>query len=370
MRIKFLCDTFLFSDWFLFLLLQIRRCHLQHHENDFNTTHTKLLLKEFLDTKKQLKSTTKLAEETQTELQDTKLKLEATTKELEKAKKDIVELETRFEQQHNEIIPLIHKSTEIISQKLIKVQTQSPEEIFKYFLNTFEETTQLKIQPPIQTKEKKYEFFEFNKLILQAQKIVDVVRLMGELVQPNPSRTTQQTYAEKIQRVFNEINEGQLFHINDNECFFKLRLQRNYRKFRINHRDDVTDYRNEDTEFTNDVVALNDGRSSGGSGYELHVAIEKYDMNNCRSYVINVKECGKNHLLKYGYGYNVDIRWELYKNKNDEVIFYFNKKWTFFSVLFFYIALFLNFTNERTNERFTSLCLLFSYILFLNKQMY
>ena len=259
-----------------------------------------MLLKELVDTKKQLQTTTKIAKKTQNELNDTKSKLETTTTELEIAKKDIVELETRFEQQHNEIIPLIHKSTEIISQQLIKVQTQSPETIFKSSLNTFEEPTQLTIQPPIQTKEKKYSFFEFNKLL------------------------QLQTYAKKIHRVFNEIDEGQLFHINHNECFFKLRLQQNYRRFYIYHRDDVTRYRNNFTKFANDVIALNDYGSSWG--YELFVAIEKYDEKNCRCYVINVKECGKNRLLKHGGGWNEDIRWELYKNKNDEVIFYFNKK--------------------------------------------
>ena len=104
---------------------------------------------------------------------------------------------------------MIHKSTEIISQQLIKVQTQQPEEIFKYTLNTLEEPTQLTIQPPIQTKEKKYSFFEFNKLLLL------------------------QTYADNLRLVFNEINEGELFHINDNECFFKLRLQQNHRGFNM-----------------------------------------------------------------------------------------------------------------------------------------
>ena len=295
LRIKLFWDAFLFSKLF-FLFLQIKRCHLENHENRFNTTHTKLLFKELVDTKKQLQTTTKIAKKTQNELNDTKLKLEATMKELKIAKKDIVELETRFEQQHNEIIPLIHKSTEIISQQLIKVQTESPETIFKSTLNTFEEPTQLTIQPPIQTKEKKYSFFEFNKLL-----------------QP-------QTYAEKLQLVFNEIDEGQLFHINDNECFFKLRIRRNHQLFYINHVDDVTRYRNNKTIFTNDVVALNVG------GFQLVVAIEKYDEKNCRSYVINVKECGKNHLLEHDGDCNVDIKWELYKNKNDEVIFYFNKK--------------------------------------------
>ena len=250
---------------------------------------------ELKDTKSKLEATTKIAQKTQSELKDTKSKLETTTTEFEIAKKDIVELETRFEQQHNEIIPLIHKSTEIISQQLIKVQTQQPETIFKSSLNTLEEPTQLTNQPPIQTKGKKYSFFEFNKLILQ-------------------------TYADKIHRVLNEIDEGQLFHINDNECFFKLRIQQNDRRFYINHVDDVTGYRyNNFTKFTNDVVALNDCSSC----YYLFVAIEKYDKKNCRSYVINVKECGKNHLLKHGDGNN--IRWELYKNENNDVIFYFNK---------------------------------------------
>ena len=266
-----------------------------------------MLLKELLDTKKQLtqrelkdtksklETTTKLSQDTQRELKDTKLKLEATTKELEIVKKDIVELETRFEQQHNEIIPLIHKSIEIISQQLIKVQTQQPEEIFKSTLNTLEEPTQLTIQPPIQTKEKKYSFFEFNKLL------------------------QLQTYAEKINRVFNEIDEGQLFHINNNECFFKLRLRQNHRQFIIKHVDDVTRYRNKGTIFINDVVVLEDR-----SWYcHLYVEIEKYDKNNCRCYVINVKECGKNRLLRYGN--NEDIKWELYKNENHDVIFYFNK---------------------------------------------
>ena len=255
----------------------------------------KLLLKELLDTKKQLQTTTKIAKKTQNELNDTKSKLETTTTELEIAKKDIVELETRFQQQHNEIIPLIHKSTEIISQQLIKVQTQQPETIFKSILNTFEKPTQLTSQRPIQTKEKKYSFIEFNKLL------------------------QLRTYAEKLQLVFNEIDIGQLFHINDNECFFKLRIQRNNRKFRIYHVDDVTRYRNEETKFKNDVITLYDGLF----GYHLYVAIEKYDKKNCRSYVINVKECGKNRLLKHGR--DIDIKWELYENKNNDVIFYFNK---------------------------------------------
>ena len=265
------------------MFLQIKRCHLEKHEQDFNTTHTKLLFKELRKTKEQLLATTKIAEKTQSELKDTKSKLETTTKLAEDAQRELVKTK---------------KELDCVKEEM-KTRQEKIEEryVAKPNPTTAPKVPSLKVEV----------------------KIVDVVRLMGELVQPNPPQTTQQTYAEKIHRVFNEIDEGQLFHINDNECFFKLRIQQNHQRFYIDYVDDVTRCRNL-TKFTNDVVTLQEDIL----GYYLYVAIEKYDDVNCQSYVINVKECGKNHLLEHG-GYN-NIRWGLYKNKNHEVIFYFKKK--------------------------------------------
>ena len=266
------------------MFLQIKRCHLENHGKEFNTTHTMLLFKELRKTKEQLLATTKIAENAQSELKDTKSKLEAITKLAKDTQRELIKTK--------EELYILKEEMKIKEEKI-------------------EERCVVKPNPATAPKVSS----------LKAEvKVVDVVQLMGELVQPNPPQTTRRTYAEKIHRVFNEIDEGQLFHINDNECFFKLRIRRNYRRFYITHVDDVTGYRYEDTEFTNDVVVLNDGWSC-----DLYVAIEKYDRMNCRSYVINVKECGKNRLLKHG-GCNEDIRWELYKYGNNEVIFYFKKK--------------------------------------------
>ena len=265
--------------------LQIKRCHLEHHEKEFNTIHTKLLFKELRKTKEQLLTTTNIAQKTENELQVMKEQLLTTTRIAEETRNELIKTKEELD-----------CVKEKMKQKEIKI----------------EERCVVKPNPATAPKVPS----------LKAKvKVVDVAQLMGELVQPNPSRTTQQTYAEKIHLVFNEIDIGQLFHINDNECFFKLRLQRNDQEFVIYHVDDVTCYRNDHTKFKNDVVALQD-RSS--LGYSLFVAIEKYYRNNCRCYVINVKECGKNRLLEHG-DWKVDIRWELYKNKNDEVIFYFKK---------------------------------------------
>ena len=247
------------------------------------------MFKELRKTKEQLLTTTNIAQKTENELQLTKEQLLITTRIVEETRNELIKTKKELD--------------------CVKEELKTKKE-------KIEERCVAKPNPA-------------TVPLLKAEvKVFDVVRLMGELVQPNPPQTTQQTYAEKLHRVFNEIDEGQLFHINDNECFFKLRLQQNDRQFLISHVDDVTRYRNKFTKFINDVVALRECRRVEVDRrfcYYLYVAIEKYDEKNCRSYVINVKECRENRLLKHG-GWNGDIRWELYKNKNDEVIFYFNKK--------------------------------------------
>ena len=197
------------------MFLQIKRCHLENHGKEFNTTHTMLLFKELRKTKEQLLATTKIAENAQSELKDTKSKLEAITK--------------------------LAKDTQ---RELVKTKEE---------LDTLKEemkTKEKKIEERCVVKPNPATAHKVSSLKVEV-KVVDVIRLMGELVQPNPPRTTQQTYAEKIQRVCNEIDEGQLFHINDNECFFKLRLQQNDQGFIFQHVDDVTGYRNNNTEFIN-----------------------------------------------------------------------------------------------------------------------
>ena len=239
--------------------LQIKRCHLEKHEHDFNTTHTKLLFKELVDTKKQLLTTTKLAQKTQTELQDTKSKLETTTKIAQKTQTELQDTKLKLEsttkiaqktQTELQDTKLKLETTTKIAQKTqtelqdtklkLETTTKITKETQRELKDTKEELNRVKEQ--MKTKKEKIE----EKCVVKPNpatapkvpwlkaevKIVDVARLMGELVQPNPPQTTQQTqqtqqtYAEKIHLVFNEINEGQLFHINDNECFFKLRIRR------------------------------------------------------------------------------------------------------------------------------------------------
>ena len=268
------------------------------------------MLKEFRIAKSKLETITKITEDTQRELKDTKSKLESTTKTAKDSQSELKDTKLKLEATTK---TAKETQTELQDTKLkLEATTKTAKETQSELKSTKRELDGLKKQ----MKQKEV------PLLKAEVKVVDVVQLMGELVQLNPPRTTQRTYAQKLHRVFSEIDIGQLFHINENECFFKLRIQQNRQLFYFNH-GDVTPHRNSRAEFENRVVALEDVSSSSPPYYVLVVEIEKYNANNCRSYVINVKKCGMNRLLEQ-YD-NVDIRWKLYKNESKDVILYFNK---------------------------------------------
>ena len=60
-----------------------------------------------------------------------------------------------------------------------------------------------------------------------------------------------------------------------------------------------------------------------------------YDEKNCPSYLINVKECQNNRLLKYGV-YNKEFRGKLFKNENSDVIFFILRRNELFFQFYFF----------------------------------
>ena len=253
------------------------------------------MLKKYLQCDKELQETKKKLNENQIELNDAKGKLEATVAELEVAKKDIVKLEERFVQQRNEIIPLIHKSTEIISRHINDSRSKSTKEIFKSALNT-----PLDAQPSTQTIDKKIEFIEFNKLIQQQQK----------------------SYSTKIEQVFNNIKVGQIHYLNEGEYFFKLELKRNHRFLYIHLDKDLTQHRKEPNNvFSNKNIVLWGGLTS----YHLYVSIRRLDEKNSKCFLIDKSHSGNNLFMTYDFGNRI-FEWDRYKDRNDEVIFHFTKE--------------------------------------------
>ena len=68
---------------------------------------------------------------------------------------------------------------------------------------------------------------------------------MNEVLRSNQPRATQSSYRENIKRMFELMKNGELYFLNEDECFFKLRIQQqNNRELRIFFAGNITRFRN------------------------------------------------------------------------------------------------------------------------------
>ena len=170
-------------------------------------------------------------------------------------------------------------------------------------------------------------------------KVEEIIPLMEEVVRPNQPGATQSIYCNNVKRMSKLMTIGQLYYLNEKECFFKLRLQQNYRTLFIRLVKDLADYRNnKNNEFENEDIVLWD---SSSWYYALYVSIRKHDVNNSKGFMIDTKRSENNRLLKYGYNDNNGLN--DYKDSNDCVFFLFNKEMKRCFLLFVHDDLFDNF---------------------------
>ena len=145
------------------------------------------------------------------------------------------------------------------------------------------------------------------------------ISIMTQLLQPNQPNTTPQTYTLNLQRLFNLIQFGEIQHINENDCFFKINFPKTRRRLWIEHHNRIL--RSPFAIFNNDAIAL----INDGSCYHLHLSIKTYDKENSQCFLIDTTKSGSNRLLEYGL-VNVIDDWKHYQNDKGEVLFYFKKK--------------------------------------------
>ena len=118
---------------------------------------------------------------------------------------------------------------------------------------------------------------------------------------------------------------GRLYFLNKEECFFKIRLQKNHQELYICLVKDIAHYRNHEFNvFEYEDIVLKDYWSSF-DWYHLCVSIRKHDEKNSKGFMIDTKRSANNRLLEYGYGVG-NVGWNDYKDCNDCVLFYFTKK--------------------------------------------
>ena len=164
-----------------------------------------------------------------------------------------------------------------------------------------------------------------NATATPPKKIEGIIPLMEKVVRPNQPRVTQSSYCNNVKHMSDLMKIGQLYFLNEEECFFKLRLQINYQKLFIELLENITRHRNYKFKvFESEDIVLRDYWSSC---YDLYVSIRKHDEENSKCFMIDTKRSGNNLLLEYGYGYgDGNVGWNDYKDCNDCVLFYFTKK--------------------------------------------
>jgi len=149
---------------------------------------------------------------------------------------------------------------------------------------------------------------------------------MSEVLRLNQPRATQSSYRQNVKRMSELMKNGELYFLNEDECFFKLKLQRNRQSLRIYLVEDLTRHRNDPiNEFENEDIVLMDLSCY----YYLYVSIRKHDEKNSKCFLIDTKQSGNNRSMVYSGGCNYgwdDYEWNNYKDENDYVIFYFTKK--------------------------------------------
>jgi len=277
--------------------VKIARCLIAKHDNEFNPTHTRLLFNHLTVTRNELPATKNDPTFTQNELIAKRDELSSTTgwnhPQLGSTRTELRETNDKLEKATNELVDL-KKSLSTHAPTHQAVSTTTPP--------AAKPRSNPTATPP---------------------KVEEIIpSLMIKVVRPSQPQTAQSSYCANVKRMSELMMNGQLYYLNEDECFFKLKLKQNHQSLYIYLVEDITGYRNNSYnvfEFLNEDIVL----WICSSYYRLYVSIRKHDQKNSKCFLIDTKQSGNNLLMGYG-GENVG--WNDYKDANDCVLFYFTKK--------------------------------------------
>ena len=267
-------------------------------------------------TRNELQVTRNELQATRNELQATRNELQVTRNELSTACNELRKTNTKFEQN------LSATKDELSATKNDLSATKNELSSTKTELLQLKKDFSTRSTPTHQSATPQATKHRSNATATPPKKIEEIIPLMEEVVRPNQPPATQLSYCNNVKHMSELMTMGQLYFLNEEECFFKIRLQKNYRPLRISLVKDITRHRNNELNvFENEDIVLWDW----SSWYSLFVSIRKHDETNSKGFLIDTKRSGNNRLLGYGFGGN-NIGWKEYKDFNDCLLFYFTKK--------------------------------------------
>ena len=234
---------------------------------------TKMQVKEeLLNTRNDLDQTKNQLLITMKETADNKALLLETVNELQESKMHLKEhlVATRNELKQT-LIQLVVTKKEAQDNKALLLETRNELHEAKIDLKTTgEQLDRVKAEMESMKAEETLVNISVQQMNCDTKNKDGVAQLMAEIVQEQTQQQQQQqqqqlpispvtpaVYKRKLKQVFKSLNVGEIHHINQRECFFKLFIDKDHQKLHINHREDISSFRNEEeTIFSNEVSKI------------------------------------------------------------------------------------------------------------------
>jgi len=292
------------------------RQHLNDHNTEFNNQHTELLLKKYLSTNNELELTKQSLQNTNQDLQNTNLELQKTKEALKVSNEMIETLDEKLTNCIDEKNEFQEKVKEMKNDNTLQIK-KCFTAIEKAMNATFEN---LKVVE------------SFDALLPLLDEDNYKIKAETEAAEANTVEYSGQqyhfvklpilSYETRMENVLHSMDVGRVYHVNENECYFKLKIKENgYENHNLHAQfyHDLNLFQRSYAKYImyyGEEICLLDL-----DGYQLSFKINGYQDQKCSLYLYHtIAGCNK-HLLLLSTWNNVN--WVNHKSSSSsEILFH------------------------------------------------
>ena len=214
------------------------RQHLDEHNTIFNNFHTELLLNNYQLTNNELESTKQSLQKTKQELQKTNLELQKTNEDLKNTNLELQETKEALEESNEKINALDEKLIKCIGEKnefeekMMKMKNIETLQLQKCFTSIEESITVRDHEiKPIGTFETLLPLLDENDYLIHCKQAKE--KHTPEYNGQQYNFISQQhnnialSYEERMGNLLQSMDVGHVYHVNEKECYFKLKIKKN-----------------------------------------------------------------------------------------------------------------------------------------------
>jgi len=287
------------------------RQHLNDHNTEFNNQHTELLLKKYLSTNNELELTKQSLQNTNQDLQNTNLELQKTKEALKDSNAMIKTLDEKLTNCIDEKNELQEKVKEMKDDDTLQIKN-----CFTAIEKAINAVKSFDTHLPLLNED------NYKKAVTEAAE-ANTVEYSGQQYHFVKQNVPILSYETRMENVLHSMDVGRVYHVNENECYFKLKIKENGDE---NH--------NLHAQFHHDLNYFQQNYAAyimyygeeicvlDLSGYQLNIKINGYQDQNCSLYLYHTK-AGCNKRLLPLITWNENVNWVNHKSSSSsEILFH------------------------------------------------